>query len=207
MANDTKTYTKEQIRKAFEQVQGHVLHMHAYWNLFRKLYRGNAESQPVLAAVAGQVFAVLGRLLHRGVFFQFRQLLDPPRSVGRRNASLLGLLEAVAGPGYRADHGDLVALIESAEGKKTIREHVNKYIAHLDLDLLAGVAEPPAAVEILEVEAAFQSIRTFMNEYGIRFVHEPAMAYDEIAEIISEQAESLVATLRAGLDASTGTPL
>lgn len=178
-----------------------MLHLHAYWKLYRKLYRGNADSQPVLAAVAGQVFAVLARLLHRGVFFQFRQLTDGPKSVGRRNASLHGLLDAVAGPTYRMDHSDLISLIDAAEGKKTIRDHVNKYIAHLDFDLLAGVVDPPPAVEILEVEAALEAMREFMDEYGRRFLNQPPMDYDRISDIITAQAETLVATLRAGVEA------
>jgi hypothetical protein len=121
--------------------------------------------------------------------------------MGRRNASLHGLLDAVAGPTYRSDHPDLVVLIDAADGKKTIREHVNKYIAHLDLDLLAGVANPPTDVEFSEVESSLKAMREFMNEYGLRFLNEPPVTYDRNAEVITEQAETLVATLRAGLRA------
>src|SRR5436305_9699637 len=146
----TSNYSDEQIRAAFAQVQGHVLDLHARWKLFRKLYRGNADSQPVLAAVASEMFWVLGRLLHRGVFLLFRQLTDAPRTAGRRNASFRGLLDVVAGPDYEVKHADLVALINQIAANNAIRTHANKYIAHLDFDLLAGVTAPPASVEILE---------------------------------------------------------
>jgi len=195
------TYTDHEIRTAFEQVQGHVLDLHARWRLFRKLYRGNENSQPVLVAVGGEMFAVLGRLLHRGVFLLFRQLTDGPRSMGHLNASFRGLLEIVAGPDYSREHGDLVARIAEIEGNGTIKLHVNKYVAHLDFDLLAGVATPPPSVEIDAVEAELAAAREFMDDFGERFLDLAPFPYDETASVMDKQADALVRTLRAGLAA------
>lgn len=193
------SYADVQIRRVFEQVQLHVLHLHGYWKLFRKLFRGNADSHPVIAAVAPQMFAQLERLLHRGVFLYFRQLIDPPVTRERRNASLHGLLEAVAGLDYATNHADLVELIGKIQGNTSIRMHVNRYVAHLDFDLLAGVDSPPPPVAILDVEDALSELRAFMDEYGRRFLGVEPVEYEWKAEVLAEQAEILVDTLRAGL--------
>lgn len=192
-------YTKEQIRRAFEQVQLHVLHLHGYWKLFRKLFRGNADSFPVISSVAPQMFAQLERLLHRGIFLYFRQLTDAAVTGKRRNASLHGLLEAAAGSEYATQHFDLAEHIAKVEGNTTIRTHVNRYVAHLDFDLLAGVEPPPPSVAILDVEAGLAELRAFMDEFGARFLNEPPIEYEWRADVIPEQADVLVETLRAGL--------
>jgi hypothetical protein len=194
------SYTDDQVARAFEQTQGHVMEVHARWKLFRKLYRGNADSAPILRAVGGEMFWVLGRLLHRGSLLLFRQLTDGPRSMGRGNASLEGLLEVLAGPGYMTDHPDLVQLINDLRSNTAIRDHVNKYIAHLDLELLLGVADPPSSVGILEFEDALRIMRQFITETRQRFeLRVLLLEFEECATLMADQADELVKTLRKGL--------
>jgi hypothetical protein len=76
---------------------------------------------------------------------------------------------------------------------------VNRYVAHLDFDLLAGVEPPPPSVAILDVEAGLAELRAFMDEFGARFLNEPPIEYEWRADVIPEQADVLVETLRAGL--------
>jgi hypothetical protein len=190
------TYTMPQIRAAFDQVKGHVLELHARWRLFRKLYRGNEDSQPVLAAVASEMFWVIGRLLHRGSLLLFRQLTDGATSVGHLNASFEGLLEAVSGPMYKTNHPELFRLVTDLRAKKSIREHVNKYIAHLDFELLAGIALKPNSIPIGEFEDALRLMREFMDNFGHQFFNDAPGDYEVAAELMAEQADTLVAHLR-----------
>jgi hypothetical protein len=196
-------YTPPQLRAALDEVKGHVLELHARWRLFRKLYRGNEDSQPVLAAVASEMFWVLGRLLHRGSLLLFRQLTDGPASMGHRNASFEGLLEAVSGPMYKTNHPDLFRLITDLKAKKSIREHVNKYIAHLDFDLLAGISTKPSDIPIGEFEDALRLMREFMNRFGRQFFNDVPTEYDTLAELMADQADNLVANLRKTKNSAT----
>jgi HEPN superfamily AbiU2-like protein len=193
--------TRDELYKAAVQVVGHLLTLHGNWRAYRKLFRGNADSQPILSKVAGQFFWLLERDIKAAVFLAFRQLTDGPLSAGKPNASFHGLLRAAAGSDYPANHGDLVSLIEGIAANPTIKEHVNKYIAHLDLHLLAGRASAPDSVEILQVEDALAAARQFMNEFMKRFLHEGSFEYDEKAAVITEQIERLVSVLASGLQA------
>lgn len=192
--------TDAQRISAFEQMQGHVLELHARWHLFRKLYRGNADSVPVLTGVGGEMFWVLGRLLHRGSLLLFRQLTDGPVTFGERNASFEGLIREFGGTSYKADHPDLIAVIEGLRSKKTIKDHVNKYIAHLDLELLAGAVSPPTGVEILDFEDALRMMRDLISKMRDRFAPQSHLLdFEGGADLMVSQAESLVETLRKGL--------
>jgi hypothetical protein len=189
----------DEFAEAYGQVQGHVIELHGRWNLFRKLYRGNEESHPILAATGSQMFWLIGRLLQRGTFPLFRQLTDPRRTAGRANASLRGLLCAIAGPKAEAAHPDLIALLPDDNVTELIRTHANKYASHLDLDLLSGHTDAPEAVAIEQMEQALTAIDSYMNELGRRFFRSAPVPYRERAEIITSQAERLVHLLRLGL--------
>jgi hypothetical protein len=193
-------YTDEQLEHAFVQVDGHLLELHGRWELFRNLYRGNADSQPILAAVASETFWIFGRLLHRGSFLLYRQLTDAPRSMGKRNASLEGLLEAVAGDSYMQDAPALMKFLDAARDRPAIRDHVNKYVAHLDFDLMAGVGALPS-IELLAFEEALANMRAFMNGLGLKYFDRPARAHDVEAKLLTEQADALVKALRKGSQA------
>ncbi|MGA8807074.1 MAG: hypothetical protein WB973_04290 [Thermoanaerobaculia bacterium] len=196
MANN---YTDAQLERAFIEVGGHLLELHARWKLFRKLYRGNEDSQPILKEVASEMFWLLGRLLHRGSLLLFRQLTDGPLTSGRRNASLEGMLKAVAGDSYLTTEPDLMKELDAARQNKAIRDHGNKYIAHLDLDLLAGVAAPPTSIEIEEFENALSHMRTFANGMASKFFGGLERDFAEEAELMTRQADILVGTLKNGL--------
>ena len=114
-------------------------------------------------------------------------------------ASLEGLLEALAGPNYKTDHSDLAKRLDDLRANKAIRTHANKYIAHLDFDLLAGIAAPPESIGILDMEDALRIIREFITETGKRFLDESPLEFEEGAQLMAVQAEDLVETLRKGL--------
>jgi hypothetical protein len=190
--------TPNELLKASAEVIRHLNALGGNWSAYRKLFRGNAESQPILNDVAGHFFWLLERDLRASIFLTFRQLTDGPFSMGKENASFLGLLRAAAGPDYETTHPNLVKLVVSIAATPTIKEHVNKYIAHLDLPLLAGKVPAPTSVEILQVEDALATARHFMNEYMEEFFGEPAFPYEEQAALIPQQIDRILLLLKAG---------
>jgi hypothetical protein len=197
---DDFSYTDIQLEHVFVEVQGHVAELHARWGLFRKLYRGNEDSQPVLAAVASDMFYLLGRLLQRGTLLLYRQLTDPPRMGKWRNASLEGLLEAVAGLTYKTTEAELMRCLDAARDNAVLREHGNKYIAHLDFDLLAGTTSAPEGIKIEDFDGALNHIREFMNLMSQRFFGGREVDFGEFVNLMSKQGDVLIETLRKGLD-------
>lgn len=185
------TEISQELADAYDQVEGHVLELHGRWGLFLKLYRDD-DSYPV--ATGSELFWLLGRLVHRGAFQLFRQLTDPSHTGGRANASLPGLLNAIGTAFTETDHIDLLRMLPTEHVTNSIRTHANKYVSHLDLDLLAGRVEAPTPVELQEMADALVAIANFTNEIGRRFFGRPAIPYREKAQVITVQAERMVET-------------
>jgi hypothetical protein len=193
--------TQDELRRAAVQVVGHLLNLHGFWRAYRKLFRGNQDSVLVLRETASEFFWLLERAIKAAALQTFRQLTDPPQTGLSANASFFGLLKAAAGDDYAVNHPDMVVMIESIAAKPTIRAHVNKYIAHLDLELLAGRVDPPDSLAILEVEDALRTAREFMDLFMQRFLGEGPFDYEGKAAIIPDQLERMITLLRTGLEA------
>jgi hypothetical protein len=192
--------TTDEVRQAAVQVVGHVLNLHGFWAAYRKLFRGNADLVPVIRETASEFFWLLERSLRAATLQTFRQLTDPSQTGPNPNASFHGLLRAAAGEQYATDHADMVALIEIVKSKPTIRDHVNKYIAHLDLELLAGRVDPPGPIAILEVEDALGATRQFMDTFAERFLGEDPFDYEGKAAEIPAQIDRMIYLLKSGLE-------
>ena len=146
---------------------------------------------PILAEVACEFFWLLERSLKASFLQTFRQLSDGPMTMGRANASFHGLLQAMAGEHYRIEHADMVAMIERVAAPPSVRIHVNRYIAHLDLDLLTERVQAPEPLAIEEVESALAAAREFMDTFMQRFFNEPPVDYSGEAELIPGQVQDL----------------
>src|SRR5437773_1350648 len=141
---------KDDVLAAFIKLHEHVRFLHAYWDTFRKLYRAPAEKQALLNKVTPQFFVLLEKGLIRLVFLMFRQLVEPPVTIGRRNASLRGLLEAIHGPSYKSMPEE--QLVVAIEQNNTIKEAVNRVVAHIDWNVAVGEDAPPGPVALADVE-------------------------------------------------------
>jgi len=108
-------------------------------------------------------------------------------------------LEAVAGDSYRITESELMKELDAARQNTAIRDHANKYIAHLDFDLLAGVTPAPTSIEIAEFEEALRHMREFANGLATKFFGGRERNFSDEAELITKQADLFVDTLKKGL--------
>ncbi|MGK2883292.1 MAG: hypothetical protein ACSLE8_00690 [Rhodococcus sp. (in: high G+C Gram-positive bacteria)] len=190
---------KQEIYDVADRVRGTLVHLYALWRVYRKLFRGNKDIQPILAQAGGELFWLLERAIRAAALQRFRQFTDPPESAGQPNASFYGLLKAASAAGY-ADVVDLLEIVDDIAAKSIVRGHVNKYVAHLDLNLYAGRTEPPEPLEIADFEDALTACKRFMDEYMERLFGESPYDYEAKAEPLSVQADRVVELLRLGLE-------
>ncbi|MCA1732500.1 MAG: hypothetical protein LC732_02735, partial [Acidobacteria bacterium] len=102
-------------------------------------------------------------------------------------------------PHYREREMGLLAFLEAARDNPAIREHVNRYVAHLDFDLLAGTSTPPPDIELEEFDKALANVREFINGIGKSYFQRPPRAHHVEAELIARQAGRMVEALRKGI--------
>jgi len=185
---------------AFEFLQGHASHLHAFWAAFRKLYRGNEQSAPVLSAAANDFFVIVGKALPRTVFQMLRHLTDPPTSQGRENASFPGLLAASFGTDYAGSAPELTALVDQLKAQiEKVRNHTNRAVAHNDW-LTVTRAETLQPIELAEVEAALATVRQFLDTFAAEF-ELIRQSYD--TSVMEHQLDNLLYLLTAGLSTSS----
>jgi hypothetical protein len=150
-----------EIVSAYNRLDEHVRFLHAYWYLFRQLYRAPADRQELLNAVIPQFFVLLEKTTIRTVFLEFRLITEKPVTMGRRNASLRGLLEAIHADAW--EQQEAAAWVTAVEQNSAVNSHVNRSIAHIDWNTAAGNEAAPGSVELDDVEQALQLVRDVMK--------------------------------------------
>jgi hypothetical protein len=178
--------SKDNIFEAYVKLHEHVRFLHAYWDTFRQLYRSPVEKQSLLNKAIPQFFVLLEKGLLRIIFLMFRQLVEQPVTMGRRNASLRGLLHAIHGSGYRTLHEE--ALIVAVEKNNTIKEIVNRVVAHIDWNVAVGDDLPPSPVALQDVEDALLNVRLVMQHLATE-LGQPVLEYRDVH--IREEIERL----------------
>jgi hypothetical protein len=129
--------------------------------MFRQIFRAPSEKQRLLADVIPEFFVLFQKALLRTIFLEFRLLTEKPETMGRRNASLPGLLEALHGATWTSTAA--ARHIEAVKMNSTVRTHVNRIIAHIDWNTAVGVEPPPAAVRLDDIEDALANVRAVMQ--------------------------------------------
>ena len=121
-----------------------LVHLHDTWEQYRKLYGHSEDRVKLLNSSARSFFALLQRLMVRDVILGISRLTDPPKSKGKSNLVLSVLLEDPR----LTDRPELKAELASGinEAKRLaqpVREHRNRYIAHLDHATAIGAPDDP----------------------------------------------------------------
>jgi hypothetical protein len=152
---------RDQTIAAHRRLHEHVRFLHAFWYMFRRIFRAPEDRQKLLNVVVPQFFVLLEKTTIRTIFLEFRLITEKPVTMGRRNASLRGLLQAIHGDAWEKQ--EAATLVTAVEQNNTVRHHVNRVIAHIDWNTAAGVDDPPGPVAVEEVEEALEQVRQAMK--------------------------------------------
>ena len=121
-----------------------VVHLHDVWEQYRKLYGHSEGRVRLLNASARGFFARLQQFMVRDVLLSISRLTDPPRSRGKPNLVLSVLLEDPRLANRPDLTEELTAEINEAKRlAQPIRQHRNRYIAHLDHATAIGAPDDP----------------------------------------------------------------
>lgn len=146
----------------YHELYYEVVWLHAKWKQYRHLY-ATAENVELLNEAAGFFFGVVQRVMWDDALLHVARLMDPPRSMGKDNLTLLRLPEVVENAALSARVAPLVEAAVSACG--FARDLRNRRLAHQDLQLaLDSGAEPLPGVSRAQMEEALAAMRAVLNE-------------------------------------------
>ncbi|MBI4492695.1 MAG: hypothetical protein HY690_07900 [Chloroflexi bacterium] len=176
-----------------------LAHLHYNWKNYRALYGSSPETIELLNSTASTFFALLDGILFHDIVLAIARLQDPPRSVGRDNASLarlVALLERHVEPSlYTAWSDQLRAIQTYCEPLRTIR---NRIVAHSDLEMaLVYHDEPPQGLSRAWIEGALKQLRD-LNGAIERHFRGSSTSHEHV--ISQFNAEALIFALKAACE-------
>jgi len=150
----------------FYSLWTNVAHLHLNWKNYRALFGTSPERIQLLSWAASSFFGLLDGIVRHDVVLAISRLTDPPRSMGKDNASLAQLLERVTpfldtdlGKEWKSELADLQA------DCKPIREIRNRILAHNDLaTALKYHSDPMPGISRAYVEGVLAQIRRFLGD-------------------------------------------
>ena len=159
-----------EIARAHSRLRGQLIHAENMWNVAELMASG--ETNNTLNAVAPGFFNVTYKALVRAVLQTIRDFTDPADSrVGkqvRRNASLEGLLRVAFGEQLPDEAAGLPNFISAAREAETVKQWVNRGIAHSDWETVLG-NEPLPELKPAEVVASLTAAKGFLVAFGNLF--------------------------------------
>jgi len=174
--------------------------LHAKWRIFKQLFGTSTENVELLNRAAVSFAGVVQDSMVMDLFVSTGRLLDPPRSVGKENLSLPGLLAALHGDDLADLRARLEALIADAQSHySNAKQHRNRRLAHSDLQTLlrASDAQLPA-VSRREIESAINGVAACLNEVDAS----TGRGRTQFTEVIQPgDGDALLRVLKSGLDA------
>jgi hypothetical protein len=183
-----------EIAKLWEVLEYETTMVHAYWQVFTDLFMGSQEQMDLLDRSAGFFFLVVQDALATDIQLTISKLADPPKSVGKDNATIQHLLEDA----LKLDQTlkpKLEPLYENFKtASKPVRDLRHKVLAHLDLHTAIKTVSAPPDVTIKEVRAALDALAEFMNTLTTHFGETPT-AYQQFG-MRGAGPKELVAMLR-----------
>ena len=157
----------EPLGTQFAALLQEVARLQMAWGEFIELF-GDEPRVNVLNRAAPAMFHIIGHALWQLTLLDIARLTDPPKSAGKKNLTIQNLPELVK-PEVRAD---VQKLVDAALGRSDVcRDHRNRQLAHLDLDLLTNQsAKPLEAATIKVVSEAIDAIGSVLKEMHIHYV-------------------------------------
>jgi hypothetical protein len=177
----------------FHALDNEVCWLHTTWKEFRQLY-SSPSTVDLLNQTAPFFFRVVQDALWHDALLQVARLTDPPVSAGKaRKANLtLRRLPAALPPGTLQVEVD--ALVSKVLSEAAFaRDWRNRRLAHRDLGVALGGAQPLAEASRQHIENVLSSMRNVMNALHHHYWNS-STAYD--TPISNNNAESLLLHLR-----------
>jgi hypothetical protein len=144
-----------------------VAALHMVWGEFVELFRDEPRVN-VLNRAAPAMFHIIGHALWQLTLLDIARLTDPPKSADKKNLTIRNLPELVK-PEVRVDVQKLVNV--ALERSAVCRDHRNRQLAHLDLDLLINQsAKSLEAATMKMVDEAIDAIGSVLKEVHLHYV-------------------------------------
>jgi len=163
-----------QVQPIWNLLWQRVARLHGNWIIYRQLFGQSEQLVDMLNRCASAFFAVVQDVLLSDVQLSLSRLADPPKSMGRPNATLATLISQIeAAEG--SDRPELHARLEEYRGScERIKIRRNKYLAHYDYEALVKNASAPLdGPSRQEIEQALAALRRFMSDVENHFAEVP----------------------------------
>jgi hypothetical protein len=198
----TADQTREEHLRVLGPVLGEVYHalwhetvwLHFTWKQYLTLFAQPQEGVDELNAAAPAFFFVVQNTLWEHVLLSIARLTGPPKSKGQDNLTVQGLPALVPDAAFGGHLGSMLATREPIWASATKWRH--KRLAHHDLDVALGRAEPLPGVSRDDVEAALAALRAVLNAVARKYLG-GEVAYD--LRTPAPDAYALLHFLRLGL--------
>jgi hypothetical protein len=164
----------QEVQPIWNMIWQRVARLHGNWIVYRQLFGQSEQLVTMLNRCASAFFAVVQDGLLSDVQLSLSRLADPPRSMGRPNATLATLISEIeAAEG--SDIPDLRARLEEYRAScEKIKARRNKYLAHYDYEALVKNASAPLdGPSRHEIEQALAALRRFMSDVESHFGEVP----------------------------------
>ena len=169
--------------------------VHAYWLVFKQLFRKSPEQIELLDRSAGYFFLVVQDALANDIQLTLSKLADPATTFGKDNATaehLLNEIEPFCAPEVASSLRLLRQLFNDA--CVPVRTQRNKRIAHADRDIALNKVAALPDVTAAQITEALSALAAFMNAIQTHFEGSET-AYEHFG-MHGAGAEDLVGLLR-----------
>ncbi len=182
----------------FHELWTNVAHLHMNWKNYRSLYGTSPERIDLLKWTASMFFGLLEGILRHDIILSIARLNDPPKSVGKPNASLAYLLDQLA-PSLDAPLlGTLRSRLQDIQNYcDRVKQIRNRLLAHDDLATALNYhPDPLPTISRADIEGALEKLRDFLGEIeehfrGVRTSHQYVISIDDGEALISKLESAL----------------
>lgn len=175
----------------YYELRNNVTALHLNWQNYRVLYGVSPERIGLLNWAASLFFRLLDDILRHDVLMHIARLADPPRSMGRENASLERLVNELSAS---ADVNFVQTLRTKVQEFQThclpIKQLRNRILAHGDLaTALQYHPDPLPGISRAFIEDTLKKIRDIINDIEKKYF-ESTMFFEDV--ISQNDANSLI---------------
>jgi hypothetical protein len=127
-------HVPSEIREFFSVLAFDVTWLNAKWKIYRQLFVSGNDVLDLLNSTAPSFFRILQDALKADIFLSISRLLDPPSTMGRKNASFDRLVEHLGSAGHDEAGAALRPIVDQMRATcEQILKRRNRILAHRDL--------------------------------------------------------------------------